>query len=114
MAMFEAEGEKQEESIQCKKKFELQYKADDRVSGGAPIPRQANTAIQSGIFTVAYFLPDGDVIIRYEQKPGENRFLALQSFAIIKCHPSVNGAAPSIEFLKKPDVIPVKLKETEK
>lgn len=54
-------------------------------------------------FTVVYFMPDGDAIIRY-QKIDEsnfgNSFHASQAFAIIKVVPSINGSGGSIEFLK--------------
>lgn len=56
------------------------------------------------IFTVVYFMPDGDAIIRYEKvNPGNpmgSTFLAQQAFAVIKVIPSINGSGGGIEFLK--------------
>lgn len=84
----------------------------DRVSGGIPpvtpslLPQQKRSPI-GGVFTTIYFMPDGDALIRYQKRSDENKFLALQAFCVIRVIPSVNGAAPEIEFIKTPNVVVV-------
>ena len=88
MAMFEEQGEQPP-------------LVNDRVSGGMPLPiPRTSTAIQAGIFTVVYFMPDGEAIIRYQKRGEGNPLLALKAFTIIRVIPSVNGAAPEIEYIK--------------
>lgn len=94
MAMHEEQGEKRP----------LMH---DRSSGGMPLPLpRTSTAIQGGIFTVVYFMPDGDAIIRYQQRIDENSFLMRAAFYAIRVIPSVNGAAPALEIIKpKPEAV---------
>lgn len=86
----------------------------ERQSGSpAPIPNpQAKvkpptslTASPLGhnVFTVVYFMPNGEAEIRYERETGAgigSSNLASRSFLVLKVNPSVNGAPPSVEILK--------------
>lgn len=95
---------------------------EERVSGSPAIPNQAmlqagleyreklmkaQPLATSDIFTVVYFMPDGDAIIRYEKADPANpfvgersSFLAMQAFAVVKVLPSINDGTPGLEFLK--------------
>ena len=59
--------------------------------------------ISEEIRTVVYFMPDGDALIRYV-KPSEaatsHSFHARSAFLILAVIPSINGGAPSVQFLK--------------
>lgn len=81
----------------------------ERASGSpAPIPNPhakpkplTSFPLGHNVFTVVYFMPDGEAVIRYEREHATpDTHLAMQSFAVIKVIPSVNGGEPSIEFLK--------------
>ena len=73
--------------------------------GGAPrpIPKRGPKPTEGEIRTVVYFMPDGDALIRYEaidSRWATNSFYARSAFLILAVIPSVNGGAPSVQFLK--------------
>lgn len=52
------------------------------------------------IFTVVYFMPNGDATLRYEKAPGSNEYLHQNAFAVARVIAGDGTNEPKLEWLK--------------